>query len=106
MLALFSKDRKRAAVGFAFYRQVEEVRNLDREVRRILEEGRAPVWIGVVRATLASLGGEADLSDIYGKIEGRRPTGTRHWREKVRQSLRRGGFVRVGRGRWALPEAA
>ncbi|WP_200343575.1 hypothetical protein [Rhodovibrio sodomensis] len=106
VFALFSKDRRRSLVGFALYREADEIRNLSVDARDALERGRGPVWRQVVSMALDALGGEANLDDIYAAIEGKRPTRSRHWREKVRQTLQRGHFRRIARGRWALPETA
>ena len=59
-------------------------------------------WVTVVRAALERQGGPARVSDLYRSLA-RHPKarGRDHWRAKVRQSLQRGGFRRVGRGMWA-----
>ena len=71
-----------------------------------LRESPATTWLGAVRAAMLALGGEADLSTVYGEVEAfavaRRPE-NRHWREKVRQVLQTSGhFEPVARGRWRL----
>ena len=108
VFALFSKDRRRTLVGFALYREVADVQRLPDLYRNALAAGSGSVWRQVIETALAQLGGEADISGLYTEIEGHRPTLTRFWREKIRQTLRRHGdrFSAVGRGRYALQEAS
>ena len=104
VFALFSKDRQRTLVGFALYREVADVQCLPDLYREAMAAGSGSVWRTVIETALARLGGEADITGLYAEIEGHRPTRTRFWREKIRQTLRRHGdrFNAVGRGRYAL----
>lgn len=98
--AVFSKDRERSLVGFAFYRQAAAAQDLPREYRDMIGQR---TWRDVVDAALSRLGGVAKLTDIYSEVEGNRPTSNQFWREKIRQVLGR-NFVRVGAGEYARPD--
>lgn len=104
VFAVFSKDRRRTLVGFALYREAADVQQLPEEVRAILAGERGPIWCTLVAHAMRRLGGRATLEELYRAIEGTRPTGTRFWREKVRQTLQRyrDRFLRVDAGVWAL----
>ena len=110
VFAMFSKDRRRTMVGFAFYRETADVQEMPTAFREALAVGAGPVWKVVVGEALRQLGGEASVSDLYEIIEGNRPTRTTFWREKIRQTLRRYAdqFIQVGHGRYrmTLMEAA
>lgn len=103
VFALFSKSRRRTLVGFALYPETVAVRLLAAEYQEIAGAGAGgrSAWRSVVEAALRSLGGEASLEDLYRAVQGRRPTGTAFWKEKIRQMVQR-HCVRVGRGRYAL----
>jgi hypothetical protein len=102
--AVFSKDRRRSMVGFAFYETAAAVQKFARRYREIATVGggsTCSVWRQLVAAALEALGGEAHLQTIYAAIEGKRPTPNPFWREKVRQVVQR-DCTRTGRGRYAL----
>ncbi|MBA4071020.1 MAG: SAM-dependent methyltransferase [Gemmatimonas sp.] len=100
--ALLSKSKQRTLVGFAFYHTVAAVRDLPKATQALLDRNDGgPVWASAVTATLRALGGEASLHRIYDALEGCRPTRTRFWREKVRQTLR-AYHQRVGKGVYRL----
>ncbi len=103
VFALLSKDRRRTLVGFALYREATDVLALPKRYREIVS-GQGVVWREVVAAALRGLGGEADISAIYAEIEGKRPTQTKFWREKIRQTLYRylDSFEGVRKGRFRL----
>lgn len=65
-----------------------------------------PSWREAVADVLRAASGPVSLEDLYRAIA-RHPKarGRTHWREKVRQTLRRGGFPRVGRGVYAAGAA-
>ncbi|CAG0999545.1 hypothetical protein RHDC4_03085 [Rhodocyclaceae bacterium] len=103
VFAIFTKDHHRKLIGFVFYREVADVQQLPQPYREALDATSGPVWRHVVDLALVRLGGEADLGAIYAEVEGRRPTRTKFWREKIRQVLRRYSdrFHCTGRGRYA-----
>lgn len=107
IFAMFSKDARRTLVGFALYRETQDIRNLHRHFQDALREGRPyrSAWRAVVESALELMGGEATLSQVYDIVSGRKPTDNQHWREKVRQILQQ-YFVRTGPARYALKEAA
>lgn len=107
VFAMFSKDRRRTLVGFALYREATDVQGLPSQYREALSKGAGPVWREVVGAALRALGGEASVKDLYGEISGNRPTQTKFWQEKVRQTLRRYSdhFAPVSLGRYRLQDA-
>lgn len=104
MFALFSKDRRRTMVGFALYREADDVSRMSNPYRELLSHCDGPLWKSVAEIALERLGGEADLQQIYAEVESNRPTQTRFWREKLRQTLRtfNDTFVTMGRARYAL----
>lgn len=101
---IFSKDRRRTLIGLALYREAADVERLPDRYRRIFTGNGASIWGAVVEEALIRLGGQATLDDIYGEVEGHRPTSTKFWREKIRQTLQR-HFCRSGRGQYRLPDA-
>lgn len=104
LFALFSKDQRRTMVGFALYKETVDMHNLAPEYRTAAAQSYGPVWCELVSAALTQLGGEASIQDIYDEISRRKPTLTRFWKEKVRQTVRRYAtrFQRVKRGRYRL----
>lgn len=104
LFALFSKDARRLLVGFALYREADDVTGMEKPYREALQGTSGSAWQTVCRIALERLGGEADLPAIYAELEANRPTRTQFWREKVRQTLRvyRQAFKPVQTGRYAL----
>lgn len=100
--ALFSKDRRRTMVGFAFYHETVGVNAIDMRFQYLLRHGQPnrSAWRAVVNAAMDALGGRASLVEIYRLIEGRRPTRNRYWREKVRQVLQQ-HYVRTAPATYA-----
>ena len=80
-----------------------------RPVRWDLRRSAHATWRGAVYAALMALGGEADLAALYREVQGFAIArgSNAHWREKVRQTLQRGGdFEPVTRGRWKCASQA
>lgn len=104
VFAMFSKDRRRTMIGFALYRETADVLGMPEPYRATLGAGGGPVWREAVSAALCALGGEADVQALYAEIGGKRPTRTRFWQEKIRQTLRRYSdrFTPVASGRYRL----
>lgn len=104
VFAMFSKDRRKTMVGFAFYREAVDMQGLARPYREAVAAGAGPVWAVVVTEALRRLGGEADVQSLYAEIEGRRPTRTSFWKEQIRRTLRRyeERFMALGNGRYRL----
>lgn len=104
VFATFTKERHRRLIGFMLYREAQEIRAIDKCWRDRVAKGREPggVWLPVVREILASLGGSAELEQIYRAIQSLRPTANPHWQAKVRQVLGRHShvFERVAPGRY------
>lgn len=90
-------------VGMALYEQAAEVEMLSETAQETLKHGAGSVWRSVVLDAIASLGGTASVADLYAAIEGKRPTKTQWWKEKVRQ-VANDNLVRIERGVYALPE--
>lgn len=89
MFARFIKDTRRTLVGLFLYREVADVQKLPKTYREILSGLTQSVWADLVARAMASLGGRANLQALYTEIEGKQPTRTKWWREKIRQVLRR-----------------
>lgn len=89
LFAIFSKDRRRTMVGFALYREVAALQQIERKYRDMLNATGKSVWRDLVAETLHRLGGRAHLDAIYAEVEGRRPSATKWWREGMRRTLRR-----------------
>lgn len=106
VFALFSKDRRRTLVGFAFYREAADIQSLANPYRETLAAGSGPVWMQVVEEALRRLGGKANVQSLYAEIEGQRPTRTAFWKEQIRRTLRRYGkrFVALGDGWYQLSQ--
>lgn len=101
---MFQKDRLiRAMGGFALYRQSAEINDLAKAAKILLINGQPgkTCWRAVVEWALRSLGGRAQVKEIYDRIEPHRPSDNRWWQEKIRQTLQR-HFVSVDRGIWSL----
>lgn len=105
VFAMFRKDLQRTMVGFALYQEQHDIERMPAAYQQVLKAGRGGLWREVVATALLNLGGEASLDSIYRAVEGRRPTGNRWWKEKVRQTLQ-SGFIRRADGRWSLPMEA
>lgn len=101
--ATFVKERTGKLFGFALYGETHAVTQLRQRYRALLAQGERSVWVAVTIAALEALGGDAALAAIYREVEGARPTTNNFWQAKIRQTLQRVA-VRVGPGRWALPE--
>lgn len=88
MLARFIRDPKPYLSGLILYHEAAAVADMPKIYRAALEEGRSG-WAAVVKKAIENLGGKAELQQIYQEIEPRRPTQTRFWKEKIRQTLQR-----------------
>lgn len=109
VLATFTKAADRQLFGFFLYDECAQIAGMSPEARQHLTAARSSgsVWASLVRRVMRELGGRASLSDLYGRLEGRRPTPTVHWREQVRKVLQQGAdFRRVEAGVWELSSAA
>lgn len=106
VFSTFIKDKRRVMVGLAFFLETHGYLALAKPYREALKGANGPIWKTVCKIALSRLGGKADLQDIYREVEGNRPTGTKFWREKVRQTLRVHGdmFKAIGGGHYALSE--
>lgn len=107
VFAKFVKEQHRKLYGFLLYRESRDISELTPRWREALSAARTTrdVWAPVVECVVESLGGEADLEEIYRAMSPRasRPTGSETWKQKVRQVVRRPGrFICTGQGRYAL----
>ena len=103
LFALFQKAREGALIGFALYHEAADVLHMSVRYREALRSTVGSLWRAVCRVALQHLGGRATLSEIYGELEGNRPTSTRFWREKIRQTLQvYPEFQPVTVGEWRL----
>lgn len=103
VFALFSKDARRAMVGFALYEHETDRQQLGLPYRQLLSNQRGSAWRAVCRLALERLGGEAPLAAIYAELERNRPSRTQWWREKIRQTLRGyADFAAVREGTYRL----
>ena len=98
MLARFTRDPKPSLAGLILYHEAAAVSDMPKVYKTALEEGRSG-WAAVVEKAINNLGGDAELAQIYREIEPQRPTRTKFWREKVRQTLQR-RFERTNSGTW------
>jgi site-specific DNA-methyltransferase (adenine-specific) len=108
LFGIFERDDRPHLVGFRLYREAGEVKQLPERSQRLMAEsfqGCRSVWVHVFATVLQELGGVADLSDIYRKVEGRRPTKNPAWKEQLRKVAYE-RFRKVGEGRFAMPEMA
>ena len=96
----FVKDERRTLVGFMLFDEQHDISSMPKEVRKTL--GRPGTWREAVGLALHSLGGSAELSEIYRAVEPRRPSSNQWWKDKVRQTAAL-YFERVGEHRFALP---
>lgn len=100
VFAKFTRDEQPKLVGFRLFPQTAEIMDLPATSNQLLAtslNGRRSIWKAAVNTVLNELGGKADLQAIYQQIEGKRPTGTTWWKEKVRQILQR-SFTRIDNG--------
>jgi site-specific DNA-methyltransferase (adenine-specific) len=108
VFATFTKERERRLFGFMLYREAQEIRAIDRRWRDMVATGRDKrgVWFPAVRQILGTLGGAAELEQIYAAVDALRPTANQHWRAKVRQVLGQhtSVFVRTAPGRYQLSD--
>lgn len=107
VFATFTKERQRRLYGFLLYREAQEIRAIDQRWQAAVAGARdnRGTWYGVVYDCLATLGGEADLEQVYQTIQPKRPSDNPHWKAKVRQVLQHAGrFDRTGPARYALPQ--
>lgn len=86
--ALFTKGATGRLIGFALYREAADVLDFQQEYRIVLTSTTGSLWRAVCELALRHLGGQATLGQIYQQLERNRPTRTRFWREKIRQTLR------------------
>lgn len=69
--------------------------------RAVVVAAIEPTWIDAVAGVLAAASGPVALADLYRALAAHpKARGRRHWRAKLRQTLQRGPFRRVGRGIW------
>lgn len=87
---VFTKEAERRLFGFYLYPEAADVAALPRAVRETLSDGRnaGSVWRAAVNEAYQRLNRpEATLQELYGAIEGRRPTANRHYQASVRKVL-------------------
>lgn len=96
----FVKDERRTLVGFMLFDEQHDITSMPKAIRKAL--GRPGTWREAVGIALHSLGGSAELSEIYRAVEPRRPSNNQWWKDKVRQTAAL-YFERVGKHRFALP---
>ena len=96
----FVKDERRTLVGFMLFDEQHDISSMPKAVRKAL--GRPGTWREAVGLALHSLGGSAELSEIYRAVEPRRPSQNQWWKDKVRQTAAL-YFERVGEHRFAIP---
>lgn len=108
LFALFEKNAKRRLVGFVLYRECADLHQMAQPYRELLSSVEGSIWKATCELVVRRLGGAAHLKDIYGELEGNRPTRTEWWREKVRQTLRAytDAFRPLGAGNYELKGAA
>jgi len=95
------KTRKRTLLGLFLFDHQSDVHAMPDQVRRDMCAGRT--WRDVIADALRSLGGEADLREIYAAVEPRRRSPNPYWRDKTRQVLNLDqAFDRVDEKRWRL----
>lgn len=95
------RSRKRTLVGFFLFEHQSDIHAMPESVRRGVSAGRT--WRHVIADALATLGGEAELREIYAAVEPRRRSPNPHWRDKTRQVLAQyDTFDRVNETRWRL----
>lgn len=99
----FIKSERRTLIGFMLFDEQTDVESMPKAIRRAL--GRPGTWREAIGIAIHSLGGEAELDQIYRAVEPRRPSSNPWWRDKVRQTC---GlyYPRTGKHRFALPQAA
>lgn len=88
LFAKFIKDGRRALVGFSLYYETVALHKMPKPYREVLNGLTKSVWVTAVTRALANLGSRANLQALYAEIEGKRPSETAWWREKIRQVLR------------------
>lgn len=95
VFAQFYKDLHRSHFGFALYTECEAVKRMSKEVQQILIDGKPcrTTWRALVEHVLEKFG-RATLPQIYAAIEPLRHTDNQWWKEKVRQVLQIGPFIK------------
>lgn len=107
LFANFRKDAKTVLSGFFLYAETSSLDGMKAEFKDLFigNNSKANVWHEAVRKALEALGGTADTQQVYQLIENNRPTQTKFWREKIRQTLR-SEHRKVQRGVYQLKETA
>lgn len=106
MFAQFKKDRKPFFGNLFLYLETDAVNQIASKYKTLFvgNDSRASLWGELVEKALIELGGEADLQQIYGEIEGQRPTRNKFWREQIRKVVQK-HYQRTGHGRYAMAVA-
>src|SRR5690625_528249 len=75
-----------------------------RVVESNIQSRNIATWRDLVQAALESLGGKAELKQVYNKLESsKKAKQNKHWMAKIRQTLQiNDNFSRVDRGVWQL----
>lgn len=95
------RSRHRTLVGLMLFEHQADVHAMPPKVRQDVSAG--VTWRHVIADALATLGGEAELREIYAAVEPRRRSPNPHWRDKTRQVLAQyDAFDRVSETRWRL----
>ncbi len=104
LFALFEKGGARRLVGFALYGHTLAVEKMPAPYREALRASTGSMWRAVCRVALERLGGRATLPAIYLELERARPTPSRTWQAKIRQTLRlyADDFAALGDGLYQL----
>lgn len=98
MLARFTRDKNAHLSGLILYHEAVAISDMPKIYEKALQEGHSG-WAAVVSKAIENLGGAAPLRSIYAEISPKRPTQTKFWKEKVRQTLQR-QFEKTDDGNW------
>lgn len=100
VFARFIKEHQPRLYNMFLYEQMAGFKTLSTQAQfafTVSVSGPRSIWQNAVNTILTELGGEADLKQIYQKMESAKPSNTAWWREKTRQTLAR-YFTRTGEG--------
>lgn len=107
MWAMFTKEKRTFLSGFFLYEETAALADLNKEAKQLVvgNTSSPTCWRDAVTMALESLGGRANLQQIYQCLEKKRPSENPWWREQIRKVAGQ-HFVRIGAGEYALPAMA
>lgn len=103
--ASFIRSNNPQIIGFRLHKELCDMNSLNKEFRKLASEKAnhsGNVWRDVLVKVVQDSGGQATLTEVYKRMETKRPTENQFWKEKIRQIIQQAPFKRVDNATYQL----